>query len=303
MGFPDDSSFIVSGMRPGQAVFDFNPYADGKKVVRINWNGNDLVRDGLEVKPKQVIQGVEIVIGGTTPPSDSKTGKPDDAALRARCTSNLKQMGIVFKMFSNEEKTGTFPALSSEPGVLMVSAEAKANDTVQGFYPEYVTDASVLVCPASEDAAKLDTPEAKTNTKPFINDHSYIYLGYAATNDAEVKAFADAYRAQMAKGSPPLEDLAADEGKGSGGGNTLFRLREGVERKVAKNANDDAEATRLAAQIPVLIERPGHHEMAGGNVLYLDGTVRWVNPGEWPMTKATDDALGEMMSLAKKSGN
>jgi beta-lactamase regulating signal transducer with metallopeptidase domain len=300
MGFPNDSSFIVSGMKPGPVTFSFSPYADGKKVVRINYNGKDIMREGLELQPKQVIEGVQIVIGEANVQGDSQAGKLDDAALRARCADNLKQMALVFKMFINEEKTETFPALSSEPGQLMFSADAKANDKVQGLFPEYLTDTRVLVCPASEEAARLDTPEVRANVKQLINDHSYIYLGYAVTNDAEVKTFADAYRAQVAKGSPPLEDLPVAEGKGSGGGNTLYRLRGGVERRIAKNANDDAEAASVAAQIPVLIERLGHHETEGGNVLYLDGKVRWVSPGAWPMTTVTNDAFNEMISLSKK---
>jgi len=301
MSFVDDSSFVVEGLMPGPVMFGFNPYTDGKKVLRINYKGKDVMRDRLKVEPKQVVQGVEIVIGDTKAEGNAKQDTRDDSALRARCVDNLKQMGLVFKMFSNEEKTGTFPALSSEPGQLMFSADAKANENVREFYPEYITDTSVLVCPASEEAAGLDSPEVKADLKKLINDHSYVYLGYAVTNDAEVKTFADAYRAQVAKGSPPLEDLPVAEGmQGSGGGSTLYRLRGGVERRIAKNANDDAEAASVAAQIPVLIERLGHHETEGGNVLYLDGKVRWVSPGVWPMTKATSDVLSEMMSLSKK---
>lgn len=297
MGFPDDSSFVVTGMMPGQAMFNFNPFTDGKQVVRIDYEGKDILRDGLNVEPKQVIEGVKIVIGAATVRENSGSSKPVDGDPRAQCANNLKQMGLVFKMFSNEEKTETFPALSSEAGQLMCSADAKANDNVQGFFPEYLTDTSVLVCPASKESAGLDRP---ANLKQLINDHSYLYLGYAVTCDAEVKAFAEAYRAQMAQGSPPLEDLPVTEGQGSGGGNTLYRLRGGVERRIAKNANDDAEANAVAARIPVLIERLGHHETEGGNVLYLDGTVRWVNPGVWPMTKATKDALSEIAPPSKK---
>lgn len=285
MGFPDDSSFIVSGMMPGQVMFTFNPYTDGKQVARITYEGNDLLYDGLKIEPGQVVEGVQIVIG------DAKFDKQDDATLRAHCTNNLKQMGLVFKMFINEEKTQTYPELSSVPGQLMFSTEAKAF-IQNGIVPEFITDTRIFVCPATEEAARLDAPEVRANPKSLVSDHSYVYLGYAVTNDAEVKAFADAYRAQMAKGSPPLDDLPVAEGmQGSGGGNTLYRLRGGVERKIAKNANDDAEAAKVAAQIPVLIERLGHHETEGGNVLYLDGTVRWVSPGVWPMTTATTESV------------
>jgi len=295
MGFPDDTSFIVSGMMPGQAMFNYSPYVDGKRVVRINYEGRDILSEGLKIGPTQVIQGVQIVIGA----GDSKPVVQQDATLRSQCTNNLKQMALVFRMFINEEKTETFPALSSEPAQLMFFAEEEAYGQI-GVYPEYLTDARVLACPASEEAAKLDTPEVKANLKQLINDRSYVYLGYAVTNDAEVKTFAGAYREHMDKGVPPLEDLPVAEGKGSGGGNTLYRLRGGVERKIAQNANRKVETAEVASQIPVLIERLGHHEKEGGNVLFLDGVVRWISPGVWPMTTATNDALNEMTLLSKR---
>jgi hypothetical protein len=287
-------------MMPGKVVFNFDPYTDGKQVVRINCDGKNVLPEGLTLEAKQVVKGVEIVIGDAQTQGSSKPAKQDDPTLRAHCTNNVKQMGLVFRMFSNEERRATFPALSSEPGQLMFSADAKANDNVQGLFPEYLTDAGVLVCPASADAATLDSPEVRANPKQLINDNSYIYLGYAVTCDAEVRAFADAYRASIANGAPPLEDLPVAEGKGTGGGNILYRLRGGVERHLAKNANDDTEAASMASQIPVLIERLGHHEAEGGHVLYLDGKVRWVSPGAWPMTTVTNDAFNEVMSLSKK---
>jgi len=307
MTFPEDGSFVVNGMMPGQVLLTFNPYTEGLHVVRIDLDGRDVTATGgITLAPGQAVKDVNIVIGAaaeTAPQNDADcNGEREQADPKCRrCCQNLKQLGLIFKMFANEGKGMLYPELSSEPGQLMFSADAKANDKVQGLFPEYMTDTRVLVCPASEEAARLDTPEVRANVKQLINDHSYVYLGYAVTDDAEVKTFADAYRAQVAKGSPPLEDLPVAEGmQGSGGGSTLYRLRGGVERRIAKNANDDAEAASVAAQIPVLIERLGHHETEGGNVLYLDGKVRWVSPGVWPLTKAANDALSEMMSLSKK---
>ena len=51
------------------------------------------------------------------------------AALRASCQNNLKQLGLVAKMFENEHQNYT------PPGWYMV-------------YPEYLTDYNILVCPA-----------------------------------------------------------------------------------------------------------------------------------------------------------
>ena len=55
-----------------------------------------------------------------------------DAARRASCANNLKQIGICFKMFANEHNN---------------ELPKSFND----LYPEYITDPYVLVCPSSED--------------------------------------------------------------------------------------------------------------------------------------------------------
>jgi len=57
-----------------------------------------------------------------------------EAARRASCQNNLKQIGICCKMFSNEHGDEMPKSL---------------ND----LYPEYLTDPSVFVCPSSPDVA------------------------------------------------------------------------------------------------------------------------------------------------------
>ena len=88
-----------------------------------------------------------------------------EAANRASCANNLKQWGIVFKMFANENQ-GLFPggtqwlpgawpfamgvnAMGSMRGELFINSPWK--DKIPGdtaLYPEYWTDANILVCPS-----------------------------------------------------------------------------------------------------------------------------------------------------------
>jgi prepilin-type N-terminal cleavage/methylation domain-containing protein/prepilin-type processing-associated H-X9-DG protein len=72
-----------------------------------------------------------------------------EAARRASCANNLKQMGIVFKMYANEAD-GKFPAMSR-------ISQGKDDLDVYAIYPEYLTDVKVLVCPsdANVDAARV----------------------------------------------------------------------------------------------------------------------------------------------------
>ena len=70
-----------------------------------------------------------------------------EAANRASCQNNLKQFGIIFKMFSGENK-GTFPA----GPYYMIGGPPLANHMFsfdsRNLYPEYWTDPAILRCPS-----------------------------------------------------------------------------------------------------------------------------------------------------------
>jgi len=90
-----------------------------------------------------------------------------EAARRASCANNLKQMGIVYKMYANESG-GKFPPCRPSwfpwwnPNVSYETLIAGCIDPRDGeevglyggvdartIYPEYLTDYNVLVCPSS----------------------------------------------------------------------------------------------------------------------------------------------------------
>jgi prepilin-type N-terminal cleavage/methylation domain-containing protein/prepilin-type processing-associated H-X9-DG protein len=83
-----------------------------------------------------------------------------EAARRASCANNLKQMGLVFKMYSGEDRAGKFPPqglcwttneMPSMHGFLPGAGQFAGNMFVAGdlIYPEYLTDINVLFCPSS----------------------------------------------------------------------------------------------------------------------------------------------------------
>lgn len=84
-----------------------------------------------------------------------------EAARRASCQNNLKQMGLVFKMYSGESKGGALPDhqlwwsshaddCDCEDGPDIADAYIWGATGPDGhfLYPEYLTDGMVLICPS-----------------------------------------------------------------------------------------------------------------------------------------------------------
>ena len=77
-----------------------------------------------------------------------------ESARRASCQNNLKQMGLVFKMYANEAKGEKFPPTKMYNCNATISGEFIV--AVLTCYPEYLTDPGVLLCPS---ATTGDDPE------------------------------------------------------------------------------------------------------------------------------------------------
>lgn len=80
-----------------------------------------------------------------------------EAARRASCQNNLKQVLLSCKMFSNEAKGGEWPSrffnYRKSPTALIADQDGLWSEmSVTSLYPEYVTDAMVFYCPSSAEA-------------------------------------------------------------------------------------------------------------------------------------------------------
>lgn len=193
-----------------------------------------------------------------------------EAARRASCQNNLKQMGLVYMMWANEHDHA-LPPLSDMPGEFAPSASA--------IYPEYLASPSIFNCPSDSDVTQvMETPET-------IGDESYFYLGYAVTNETEAHAFIDAYRQQQQSGGGFEGDLLVEAGAGTAGTDRFVRLKDisGMELPVR------------ADEIPIMFDRSLDHHIPGGiNVLYLDGHVSFVREGQFPAQRSFLDAMASL---------
>lgn len=123
-----------------------------------------------------------------------------EAARRASCQNNLKQFGLVFKMYANEASgeqwptlrvrgsswfegvSGTTPADFAAESCNIPNGSSFLPD-VQAVYPEYLADTNIFQCPSSgaytaDDMHFANNPAFPVDPCATTND-SYVYLGWS----------------------------------------------------------------------------------------------------------------------------
>ncbi|HOM49062.1 MAG TPA: DUF1559 domain-containing protein [Candidatus Hydrogenedentes bacterium] len=296
-----------------------------------------------------------------------------EAARRSSCQNNLKQWGLVFKMYANESPGEKFPTIQvgnylKRNGTYRLCLDVGPN--MFQIYPEYLTDPMIIFCPSTADLGGKINHAKDGGTEFCVGyaenhggkcaravDASYNYLGWVLDrsdftdpqeqfgnfgniqmlapllpNITQVDPTANV-NAQLGwllnfilditkvgsynnpngpKGMVPLvdQDAKVPAGIGNGGaGNTsdtVYRLREGIERFLITDINNPAASAQAQSTVFVMFDalstNPAdyNHVPGGSNVLYMDGHVafqRYEEKGDGPVNSLMAILVGLLSDL------
>ncbi len=211
-----------------------------------------------------------------------------ESARRASCQNNLKQMGLVFKMYSNESKNGMWPSMikwtCGADGVMNPQTSVYSAIDGVALYPEYLNDAKIMLCPSSASSTSImsggkwhrdDNPD-KDILPCRIDSTDYNYMGFALTDTVMLVDGADPNDKTMtfpgASWNPGfisgLATFQSDYGSWDGtrstarffdqdisaSGQTAYRLREGIERFFITSLDDPSEGAMAQSDIWVFTD-------------------------------------------------
>jgi len=257
-----------------------------------------------------------------------------EAARRSSCQNNLKQWGIIYKMYSSESPGNKYPKVClatvqtrfcEQPGMPFSGANSvvAAGMYLPSLYPEYLTDAKILVCPsdAVETADSVINPVTGTTDigvacqekkrGVHLADASYLYLGWvldkAGSTDPSVDLASVPIPGLNVSGPAPKQVvdgvlaafmpflLSQDD-----------RLADKDVEVVITDINNPAASAMAQSTLWIMGDMIGidpnlyNHVPGGSNVLYMDGHVqfqRYEEKGSAPVNSGVGRCVAALQAV------
>jgi len=217
----------------------------------------------------------------------------NDYRARAGCQSNLKEMGTIFRMYSDEAPGNRYPTRAlyslSPDGALL--------------YPDYISNFEIWACPSSREAEALlwsysanpwynDAGEVRMAAVQLLGDMAYTYFGFHVSENAWTDPPSPVELPMIKALRNPNLDEARIDYPAENPERTIWarRLHPGVAKEMADAGAFEGDSSDLPVMWDGLSSRtiPGppyddelflttwsNHFEIGANVLFLDGHVEY----------------------------